>query len=96
MKFPTEFIAAVEAAVIEGQFLPRSSAPDFVQGGFRKTAAVFTIARKGRVTPVGVSFDCTWEGDKPSPRVTVPAAPRVAVLDETSGNGGQVRVYLYK
>jgi len=88
MKFPTSFIDAVEAAVIEGQFLPRSSAPDFVQGGFNRCEAVFTIARKGKVTPIGVSYDRT--------RIAVPAAPKVAVLRETSGNRGEVRVYLYK
>jgi len=93
---PSNFIAAVEAAIIEGQKLPRSQAPEFIQGGFNRCEAVFTLAKKGKVTPVGVSFDCTWEGDKPSPRVTVPAAPRVAVLRETSGNRGEVRVYLYK
>jgi len=88
VKFPSNFIAAVEAAIVEGQFLPRSSAPDFVQGGFNRCEAVFTLAKKGKVTPVGVSYDRT--------RIAVPAAPRVAVLVETSGNRGEVRVYLYK
>lgn len=92
---PSNFIAAVEAAIIEGQKLPRSQAPEFIQGGFNRCEAVFTIARKGRVTPVGVSYDCTLEGDEPSPRVEVPAAPRVAILISTSGNGGQVRVSIY-
>lgn len=89
------YAAAVEAAISEGQFLPRSQAPASVKGGFQRSVAVFTIARKGRVTPVGVSQSCTLAGDKPSPEVFVPAAPKVAVLVDAAGNGGGVRVYLY-
>lgn len=92
---PTAYVEAVEAAIFEGQFLPRSEAPEFVQGSFNRCKAVFTVARKGKVTPIGVSYGCTYEGDKPSPRITVPAAPRVAILIETSGNRGEIRVFLY-
>lgn len=95
MRMPTAYTAAVEAALSEGQFLPRSQAPASVQGGFNRSEAVFTIAKKGGITPVGVSESCTWVGDKPSPEVAVPTAPRVAVLVDTAGNGGGVRVYLY-
>jgi hypothetical protein len=92
---PTSYTAAVEAALSKGQFLPRSQAPTGVKGSFNRTIAVFTIARKGRVTPVGVSQACTREGDKPSPEVAIPAAPRVAVVVDKSGNGGSICAYIY-
>ena len=77
---------------------PRAEAPTSVKGGFRRSATVWSVARKGRMTQVGHSADCTYQGDRPSKVVEVPdGCPRVLVMYTTyGGNGGDCGVRLYQ
>lgn len=74
---------------------PRSEAPASVQGTFNLSVEVYTVARKGDMTLVGVAEDCTYEGDAPSRKVQVPQAPRVLIVTHHRGNGGWSAYRLY-
>lgn len=70
-------------------------APKYVRGGFQRSVTVYTVARKGNLTKVGFSDECTMDGDEPSETIVVPNAPQVLIVTKTTGNRGDTYARLY-
>lgn len=60
-------------------------------GGFNFSVTVYSVSRKGKLTPIANSYDCTWEGDAPSKVISVSKSDPVVVLGFRLGNGGWVQ-----
>lgn len=73
----------------------RDCAPEQVKGGFNRSVSVYTVSKKGKLTLIGTSDQCTLEGDVASIPVNVPNAPRIAIKCCVSGNGGFTSLRLY-
>ena len=84
-------ISQVELASVEA----RDKCPAIIKGGFNRSTTVYTVAKKGKLTPVAASYSCKWAGDRPSKVIEVPRAPRILIITTISGNGGWEAARLY-
>ncbi len=61
------------------EWLHISNAPTKVTGGFRHSVVIYSVAKKGKMTRIGVVDECTYEGDNLQEEVVPRDLPRLAI-----------------
>ena len=77
-------------------YRPMAEAPKFISGGFNFSQTLYSVSKKGVLTPIATAYDCTWQGDAKDVFKVDKTIPRIAIKTTRYGNGGWDSIAYYK
>ena len=78
------------------EYRPMSEAPDTISGGFNFSQTLYSVSKKGALTPIAKASDCTFQGDRKVTHHVNKTVPRIAIEKVRYGNGAWDSIAYYK
>lgn len=77
-------------------YRPMAEAPESISGGFNFSQTLYSVSKKGVLTPIATACDCTWQGDAKEVLKVDKTIPRIAIKTTRYGNRGWDSIVYYK